>query len=194
MSPIKSSHETDVSMASSAGLEVFWSAIAVCTALLGIVGSSTLTMAAVACIALAFAVLAQTGTLAAGWPREAAQVSEERDAISVNVLVGLGSLALGALALAGIATIYLAPIGLLMLAGLLVLDAPLEPALAAPRGYLAGAYMVISGLGSILLLATGFSTRGGEVALVPWAALVISSAYLVAASAVLVRHARGARA
>lgn len=180
--------ETDVTLASSAGLELFWSVLAIGSALLGVLGTRPMTMSAVAAVAASFALLAHSGELAARWPKRDDMPTGE--AVGFNLFAALGALALASLAIAGIAESWLAPIALLMLAGLLVLDAPLEAELASPRGTLAGGYMVIAGLGAILVLTAGFSTRTGVPTLVPWAALLVGTAHFAGASAVLLRFAR----
>lgn len=180
--------DTDVTLASSAGLELFWSAIAIGCALLGLLGTRPMTMAAVAAVAASFALLAHSGELAARWPKRDDMPTGE--AVGFNLLAALAALGLASLAIAGVAESWLAPIALLTLAGLLVLDAPLESELASPRGTLAGGYMVIAGLGAILVLTAAFSTRTGVPTLVPWAALLIGTAHFVGAGAVLLRFAR----
>ncbi len=181
-------NETAIAMASSAGLELFWSAIAIACALLAMLGKHPMTMSAVAAVATSFALLAHSGELAARWPRRDEMPSA--DAVGFNLLAALGALLLASLAIAGIAQTWFVSVALLTLAGLLVLDAPLEPELASPRGTIAGAVMVIAGLGAILVIAAALSARAGVAHFVPWAALLIGAAHFVGSSAVLLRFAR----
>lgn len=180
--------ELAIAMTTSAGLELFWSAIAVGFAMLGIVGPQPLTMAAISAVATALALLAHTGELAARWPRPADMPSAETSGL--NVMTGLGALLLASLAIAGVAPLVLAPVALLALAGLLVLDAPLESDLGGWHGAIAGGVMVLGGLSAVIVLVAGFAARDGVPVLVPWAALVIALAYMTGAASVLLRFAR----
>lgn len=179
--------EASVMLTSSAGLELFWAAIGVGAALLGITYASPLQMSAITALAVAFALFARSGELAATPPTEEGGESE---AIPVNVIAGVAALVMSALALADVFADVLAPLALMLLAGLLVLDAPFESALAAPHGRLAGACMALAGLAAVLVLAAAFSVRAHTFALVPWAALTIAGAQLIAACAVLLRSVR----
>lgn len=189
-----SSREDAVSLASSAGLELFWSLVAIVAAIAGIVGTAPLTLTGVVAVALALSLLARSGTLAARWPRADRAHAAESEAVGVNFVCGIAVLGMGAAAIAGIGTYTLAPLALLVLSGLLVLDAPLEPALAAPHGYAAGAYMVVTGLVSIIVLTAAFSARASEAGLVAWAALLIASGYAISATAILRRYMHGSLA
>lgn len=180
--------ELAIEMASSAGLELFWSATAVVFATLGIVGSRPLTMAAIAAVATALALLAHSGELAARWPKVGEMPSGE--AIGLNVMTALGALLLAAMAIAGVAPLVLAPVALLALAGLLVLDGPLESELGAWHGMIAGGVMVLGGLSALIVLVAGFSARNGVPVLVPWAALLIALASMTGSASVLLRFAR----
>jgi len=184
-------HELAVTMASTAGLELFWSVVAVGCALIGIVSDHALALSAAAVIAISFALLAHSGELAARWPRD-----DRRDpsgqAVGFTVITALIGLVCGSLAIAGVQPLGLVLIGMLLLAGLLVLDAPFEPELAAPRGTIAGGIMVLSGLGGIVLVTAAFSARSGVPTLVPWAALVVAAAHLIGAVALLLRFGRSA--
>lgn len=186
----RKAREAAIMMTSSAGLELFWSAAAFGAALLGITGTAPLALSAITAICLAFALFARSGAMAVKWPSTDGGPGLESDAISVNFIGGLAALGMGAFALAGLFDDLLAPLALLLLAGLLVLDAPLEPALAAPRGYAAGVCMVLAGLSAIIVLTAGFAMRAHGYGLVPWAALTIASAHVVAAAAVVLRFAR----
>jgi hypothetical protein len=191
MADTGTNRELAIAVTSSAGLELFWSAAAIGAALFGIAGTAPLTMSAVAAIALGFTLLARGGALAARWPSPpAGEPSSESEAIGLNVFAGLIAIALGALAITGVAPYVLAPLALLLLAGALVLDAPLEPALAAPRGYWAAGFMALAGLAAIVVLTAAFAARGTHYDLVPWAALVAAAAYAIAAAAVLLRFVR----
>lgn len=182
----RSNRELSVTLASTAGLELFWAVVALGSALVGIVGDQPLLLAVVAAIASSFALLARSGELAARFARDT-----ETPAISMNLIAALGALTLSVLALMSIAPGYLAPLSMLVLAGILILDAPFEPELAAPRGGVAGGIMVVGGLAAIIVLASAFSARDGVPVLMPWAAAIIATAQLVGAAAVLIRHARG---
>lgn len=185
-------------MASGASLELVWSVAAVVSALIGITGTHPIVMASVAAIAMAFALLAHCGELAAKRPRrgelvEGALTGDEvasREAIGFNLVAAVVTLGLGTLAIVGVESHMVATFALLLLAGVLVLDAPLEKLLAAPRGGMAGAYMVLAGIAGIVLVSAALSTGGGDPHLVPWAALVVATGHLVGSFAVLWRYAR----
>jgi hypothetical protein len=179
--------EASVAMLSSAGLEMVWSAIAVVSAFLGVLGEHPLTMSAIAAVSIALALFAQSGELAAGLPR---RVEIPGQAVALNVVAAVATLALGALALVGVVPIVLAPIALLVLAAFLVLDAPLTSAVVSRHSTFAGGVMVFAGLGAILVLVSGFSARAGEPTLIPWAALMVAVAHLVGAVSVLRRFAQ----
>jgi hypothetical protein len=179
-------HETSVLLTSSAALELFWATLGVGAALLGIAQGSPLQMSAITVLAVAFALFARSDEIATTQPRAAG----ESDAVGVNVLAGLAAVVMGALALADVLPHVLTPLALMALAGLLVLDAPFELSLAAPRGRIASAYMALAGIAAVIVLAAAFSVRAHSFSLVPWAALMIASAQLIAASAVLLRIAR----
>ena len=181
--------ELAIAMSSSAGLELFWSVVAFGSALFALASPQPLALAAFAAVASAFALLARSGELAARWPRSVDK-SPRPETVGLNLIAAICALALGSLAFAGIAPHILVPIALLLLGGLLVLDAPLEPELAAPRGVVAGGYMILASVAAIIMVAIGFSARANEPSLVPWAALLIASAQLVGAAAVLVRFGR----
>jgi hypothetical protein len=180
-------HEAAILLTSNAGLELFWAALGIGAALLGITRGSPLQMSAITVLAVAFALFARSGEMASTQPGSAG----EPDAVGVNVLAGLAAVGMGSLALADVLPDVLAPLALMLLAGLLVLDAPFELSLAAPRGRIAGACMALAGIAAIIVLAAAFSVRAHSFALVPWAALTIASAQLIAASAVLLRFPRG---
>lgn len=188
MNNVRRVDELGVAMLSSAGLEAFWSAVAIGSALLGVVGQHPLMLAAISAVSIAFALFAQSGELAARWPRQSD--TPPPHAVGLNVLAAITAFALAALAIAGIAPLVLAPIALLVLAALLVLDAPLTSEVVSRRSTLASGVMVFAGLGAILVLVAGFSARAGEPTLVPWAALMIAVAHFSGALSVLRRFAR----
>lgn len=188
MNNVKRVDELSVAMLSSAGLEAFWSAVAIASAILGVLGQRPLTMAAVSAVSIAFALFAQSGELAARWPRRMDKPPAQ--AVAFNVIAAIAVLVLAALAIAGVAPLVLAPIALLVLAAFLVLDAPLTSEIVSRRSTLAGGLMVFAGLGAILVLVAGFSARAGEPTLVPWAALMIAVAHFSGALSVLRRFAR----
>lgn len=183
MSAAQANREQSMSMTSSAGLELFWSVVALGSALLALVAPDPLSLAAVAAIGSALALLAHVGELAEG-PHTAPE------AVGINVIGGLVALMLASLSLAGVVPIVLAPVALLVVGAMIVLDAPYEPELAAPRGAIAGGYMVLAGLAALIVLTAGFSARASGVYLLPWAALLIASAQVVGALALLARFAR----
>ena len=188
MNDVKHIDEQSVAMLSSAGLELFWSAVAIGSALLGVAGEHPLTMAAIAAVSIALALFAQSGELAARWPRR--EQTPPAQAVALNVVAAIATLLLASLAIIGVAPIVLAPIALLVLAAFLVLDAPLTSEVVSRHSTLAGGVMVFAGLGAILVLVSGFSARAGEPTLVPWAALMIAVAHFVGAASVLRRFGR----
>lgn len=180
-------------MTSSAALELVWSTIAVGAAAIGVSGTAPLGTAAVAAIAMSFALLAQSGMMATRWPdgsREDADAPAPR-AVGLNVSGALLVLAMASLALVGVWPAALAPLALLVLAVFLVLDAPIERAFIAPRGAIAAGVMALAGIAAILMLAAAFSTRAVDHSHVPQAALCVAAAQLIGSLAVLVRSVRG---
>jgi hypothetical protein len=188
-----SSREQAIQMTSSAALEAFWCVIAVGAALIGVSGTAPLTMSAIAAIGLAFALLAQSGLMATRWPAGTATDDEAppAEAVGINISGSLAVLASATLALVGIWPMMLAPLALVILAGFLVLDAPIERAFIAPRGVIAAAVMALAGIVAIVTLAAAYSVRDANHSLVAQAALCIAGAQLVGALAVLFRSVRG---
>lgn len=193
MAHARADHEQAVTMTSSSALELLWSLIAVSAAAAAIAGAAPLALSAVSAIATSFAILAMAGSIAAR-ASTPAEADAEADAVRVNVIGALVALATASFGLAGIHTAWLAPIALLVLAGLLVLDAPVAAMLAAPRGRIAAGVMAIAGIAAVLMLAVAFSVRTADHSLVPWAALFIGGANLLGAATLLVRSARRTRA
>jgi len=177
--------QADSTVASGAALELVWGAVATSLAIVGIYGIHPLTVSAYAAVAMAFSLLAHSGELAAKAPERDVQSAEE---VGINLIAALLVFSLGGLSLYGIAPGITTPLALLVLAALLVLDAPLERKLAAPRGSLAGAYMVLAGLSAIVVLSAALSAT--PQMLVPWAVLLVSSAQVLGAIAVLYRYVR----
>ena len=79
MAQVRPNREQAIMMTSSAALELFWSVVAFGSGVLGIAGTLPIAMSAVAAIALAFALLAQSGTMAARWPNAA---NDEKKALA----------------------------------------------------------------------------------------------------------------
>lgn len=188
----RADREQAVTMASSSALELLWSVVAVTSAIAAVAGAAPLPLAAVSAIATSFAILAMAGSIAAR-ASSPAEAEAEGDAVRVNVVVALAALAAASFGLAGVLTAWLVPIALLVLAGLLVLDAPVEAMLAAPRGRIAAGIMAIAGIAAVLMLAVAFSVRASAHALIPWAALFIGGAQALGAATVLLRSARRIR-
>ncbi len=180
-------------MTSSAALELVWSAIAVGAAAIGVAGTAPLRTSAAAAIAMSFALLAQSGRLATRWPDGTADETDAPAprAVGMNVTGAMLVLVMASLALVGVWTSALAPLALLVLAGFLVLDAPIERAFIAPRGVIAAGLMALAGIAAILTLAAAFSTRAVDHSHVPQAALCIAAAQLIGSLAVLARSVRG---
>lgn len=180
-------------MTSSAALELVWSTIAIGAAAIGVSGTAPLGMSAAAAIGMAFALLAQSGMMATRWPNGSARDDDAPAprAVGMNITGAMLALAMGSLALIGVFPALFASLALFVLAGFLVLDAPIERAFIAPRGAIAAGAMALAGIAAILTLAAGFSTRAVDHSHVPQAALCIAIAQLIGSLAVLVRSVRG---
>jgi hypothetical protein len=168
---------TAMVMASGSSFEMFTALIALVLTVLALVGYFPIYFAAVATVAIGFALLAQGGTVAARW-RKAARVagSEQSEAMSITteMLGGLIAVILGLLALVDVSPMTLLPAAALVLGIAVLLGAPAQPDLvdAAPsvtpvyatRSRTAvrssGGVMVIGGLLAIVvgvLAATGIA-------------------------------------
>jgi hypothetical protein len=168
---------TAMVMASGSSFEMFTALIALVLTVLALVGYFPIYFAAVATVAIGFALLAQGGTVAARW-RKAARVagSEQSEAMSITteMLGGLIAVILGLLALVDVSPMTLLPAAALVLGIAVLLGAPAQPDLvdAAPsvtpvyatRSRTAvrssGGVLVIGGLLAIvvgILAATGIA-------------------------------------
>jgi hypothetical membrane protein len=109
----------------------------------------------------------------------------------MNVTGAMLVLTMASLGLVGVFPAAFVPFALFVLAGFLVLDAPIERAFIAPRGAVAAGMMALAGIAAILMLAAGVSTRAVDHSHVPQAALCIAVAQLIGSVAVLARSVRG---
>jgi hypothetical protein len=193
MATATSAREQAIMMTSSAALELVWSTIATGAAAIGVSGTAPLATSAAAAIAMSFALLAQSGMMATRWPNASvADVDAPAPhAVGMNVSGALLVLVMGSLALVGVWPAALAPLALFVVAGFLVLDAPIERAFIAPRGAVAAGLMALAGIAAIVTLAAGFSTRPVDHSHVPQAALCIAAAQVIGSLAVLLRSVRG---
>jgi hypothetical protein len=168
---------TAMVMASGSSFELFSALIALVMAVLAIAGYFPIYLAAVATVAIGFALLAQGGTVAARW-RKAARLagSEHSEAMSATteMLGGAIAVILGLLALVDVSPMTLLPAASLVLGISVLLGGPAQPDLvdaaptAAPRAgqrtrsavRSSGGFMVIGGLLAIVLgvlAATGLA-------------------------------------
>jgi hypothetical protein len=124
---------TAMVMASGSSFEMFSALIALVLGVLAIFGYFPIYMAAVATVAIGFALLAQGGTVAARWRKAARVVGHERtEAMSITTEMLGGGLAviLGLLALVDVAPMTLLPAAALVLGIAVLLGAPAQPDLA----------------------------------------------------------------
>lgn len=168
---------TAMVMASGSSFELFSALIALVLAILAIAGYFPIYMAAIATVAVGFALLAQGGTVAARWRKSARLAgSEHSEAMSVTteMLGGMIGVILGLLALVDVAPMTLLPAASLVLGISVLMGGPAQPDLAdaaptaaPPKSRLtrsavrsSGGVMVIGGLLAIVLgvlAATGMA-------------------------------------
>lgn len=158
---------TAMVMASGSSFEMFSALVALVMAILAIAGYFPIYLAAIATVAIGFALLAQGGTVAARW-RKAARVagSEHGEAMSVTteMLGGLIAVILGLLALVDVAPMTLLPAAALVLGISVLLGGPAQPDLvdAAPTASSLGAVRTRSAVRS----SGGVMVIGGLLAIV----------------------------
>ena len=176
------------------GFELFAGSVGVVAAIAGVAGYSPVLMAAIATIAIGFALLAQGGTLAARW-RNATHISgtERTEAIGIGseVLGGLAGLALGTLALLRYAPLVVLPVAAIVVGAALLFGGPAQPQIAdaAPRSTrryrvtrdamrTSSSVMVMAGVAGIVLGVLGLA-RGSDVLLLSLIATLAIAASLV---------------
>jgi hypothetical protein len=124
---------TRMIVTSGSSFELFSGLIAIGAGIVGLVGYYPLSMAAIATIAVGFALLAQGATIAARW-REAIHIvgSERREklGITTEMFGGLAAIVIGVLALVYINPFVLLPAGALVIGLALLLGGPAQPDIA----------------------------------------------------------------
>jgi hypothetical protein len=191
------------SIASGSSFELFCGVVAAVVAVIGVSGYYPIYMAAVATIAIGFALIAQGGTLAARW--QAPHKTEPAEAIGIGteVIGGFAGIALGAMVLLGVSPWVLLPVAIIVVGAALLFGGPAEPQLAdaAPRARqpfrvtrdtlrTASSVMVMGGLAGIVLGILALTLDGYTLVLANIGALCVAGALVVAGGAVAARFGR----
>jgi hypothetical protein len=207
MFPPAGDRQTQAAIASGSSFELFAGLIGLVCAIVGVAGYAQVWMAAIAIIALGFALLAQGGTMAARWQNaEHIAGSERTEAVGIGTEVfgGLAALALGVLALLHVMPLVLIPIASIVLGTALLLGGPAQPELVeagragSPQRWrvtrdvvrTSGGVMVMAGLAAIVLGVLALAS-GGPVLLLSLIGLVtVAAALVLAGGALAARFAR----
>ena len=200
--PTVEERATQAQIASGSSFELFAGVIGAAIAVVGIAGYFPAYMAAIATIAIGFALIAQGGTLAARW-NATPVATGEAIGIGTEVIGGFAGIALGALALLGVVPSVLLPVATIVVGAALLFGGPAEPQLAeaAPRARqpfrvtrdslrTASSVMVMGGLAGIVLGVLGLTLGGYTLVLANIAALCVAGALVVAGGAVTARFGR----
>lgn len=198
---------TQVAIASGSSFELLTGLIAAVVTIIGLVGYYPLYMAAIATIAVGFALLAQGGTMAARWQHAVHIAGTERAeavGIGTEVLGGLAGIVLGVLALFGVEPLTLLPIAALVLGGSLLLGGPAQPHIAeaapasSPRRWhvtrdavrTSSGVMVMAGIAAIVLGVLALTESAPILTLSLVAFLCVAGALVLAGGALTARFAR----
>jgi hypothetical protein len=194
----EATHSTPELVAAIAGLAA---------AVIGLAGFEPLTLAAVATIAVGFALLLQGSTIARRWS-DAIHIpaTERSEAVSMGteVIGGLSGMILGVLAIVGISPAVLLPAAGLVLGSALMLGGPAQPALvelgpatAPPRWYVvrdrvraSGSVMVMAGVAALVLGILALAAGGPVVRLTLVAMLCVAVSLVTATSSLIARVVR----
>ncbi len=198
---------TSLVLASGSSFELTCGALAIAAAIAGLAGVAPQHLAALATIAVGFALLAQGSTIAARW-REAVHIpgSERTEAvgISTEMFGGLGAIVLGALVMANVAPLALSCAAAIVIGVSLLLGGPAQPDIAeaapaaSPRRWrvtrnavrTSAGVMVMAGLAAIALGVLGATGAGPAIALSLVAILCTAAALVLAGGALAARFAR----
>lgn len=207
--PIPVDRETADAITSGSAFELCVAALAVAAAIVGISGIAATYMAALATMAVGFALLAQGGLLASRWNnaiRIEGRVRTEAVGIGTEVFGGLAGLALGVLAFFGVLPHVLMPIAAIVLGVALLLGGPTQPELAevgrsgeSGKRYrvtrravrTSGGVMVMAGLAALVLGTLALLVSTGPILTLSLVAMLcIGAALVLAGGAVTARFAR----
>jgi hypothetical protein len=194
---------TKMVIQSGSSFELFSAAIAAVLAIVGLAGYLPLYVAAIATIAVGFALLAQGSTIAARW-REALRIAGreriDRIGMSTEMFGGLAGVVLGVLALLGVVSLTLLPVAAVVLGVALLLGGPTQPDLAedppsAPQRFhvtrdivrASSGVMVMGGLSAVVLGVIALAVDGPVVALALTALLCIAAALMLSGGSLLAR-------
>lgn len=201
---------TAATITSGSIFEVVMATAAVVAAVAGLSGVAPRMLAALATIAVGFALLAQGGLLAARWNDAIRIPGRERTeavGIGTEVFGGLAGLVLGVLALLDLMPLVLLPVAAIVLGVALLLGGPTQPELAEVarpgaepgRRYRvsrravrsSGSVMVMAGLGALVLGTLALLVSTGPILTLALAAMLcIGMALVLAGGAVTARFAR----
>lgn len=192
-----------LAIASGSTFEAFAGVVGAALAIAGIAGYAPVYMAAIATIAVGFALLAQGGALAARWQNaEHIPGSERKEAIGIGteVLGGFAGIALGVLALLKVVPLVLLPVAALVLGAALMFGGPAQPQIAeaAPARYrvtrssmrTSSSVMVMAGLAGIVLGVLGLAMDGYTLVMSLIAMLCIAGSLVVAGGTLTARFGR----
>lgn len=205
--PTQVDQGTQVAIASGSSFELFAGLIGAVVAVMGLTGAFPLYMAAIATIAVGFALLAQGGTLAARWENAVhIEGSERTEAVGIGTEVfgGLAAITLGGLALFGVAPAVVLPVAAAVLGAALMFGGPAQPQIAQiapsashPRWRVtrdavrtSGGVMVMAGLAAIILGVLALTESAPVFTLTLIALLCVAAALVLAGGALTARFAR----
>lgn len=197
---------TQTQIASGSSFELFAGTLGAVAAVAGIANYFPIYMAAIATIAIGFALLAQGGTLAARWQNAEHIPSTERTealGIGTEVIGGFAGFALGVMALLGVVPMILLPVAAIVVGAALLFGGPAQPQIAdaAPRSgrqfrvtrdvvRTSSSVMVMAGLAGIVLGVLGLALSGYTLVLALIAMLCVAGALVLAGGALTARFGR----
>ena len=179
---------TDETTDHGSTIELVAASVGITVAVIAIIGIAPMELAAVATIAVSFALLAQGSMIAARW-QQASHIpgTERAEAVGIGTEVfgGLAGVTLGVLALVEIAPYQLLPAASIVLGGALLLGGPAQPEIEGGRvsrraTRTSGGVMVMAGVAAIALGVMPF-LAGGPVFLLTSVSMLCTGVALVLA-------------
>jgi len=178
--------------------ELLCAVVAVPLAIAGLAGYLPLYLAAIATVAVGFALLAQGSTIAARW-RNALHIAGreriDRIGMSTEMFGGFATIVLGVLALFGVASLTLLPVAAIALGAALLLGGPTQPEIAedSPRHWhvtrdmmrASSGVMVMGGLSAVILGVLAIANVGPIVPLALTALLCVAAALMLSGGSLL---------
>ncbi|MBS1117821.1 MAG: hypothetical protein H6Q90_49 [Deltaproteobacteria bacterium] len=200
-------HQPDEGIARGSKSELVAAIAGLAAAVIGLAGFHPSSLAAVATIAVGFALLVQGSSIANRWTHAIHIPASERSdvlGIGTEVLGGLAAMVIGVLAVIGISPVVLLPAAALVLGSALMLGGPAQPALvelgsatAPPRWVVvrdrvraSGSVMVMAGVAALVLGILALAAGGPVVRLSLVAMLCVAASLIMVGSSLIARIAR----